>query len=466
MDDLIAQLDNTFDNTKLAEYVRCSFSSAREVLPLFDSLHSPSPALSRILSRALPPNFLNALSLSPCIDTAATYRSYCSPYQIFVLDLLRDRVKSAGPDDAFLNELAARLIPEFPASTVRCFGPLDSHRFGVWNSDGTVNIFRLPAVTPLGSEKVDLPETPTLAESLFQSRAIKALPLNAYSAIIDALVSPDLRLLSSCANVPDVEGSLVTIFLHAGCHRRLVKYCIYEEVTQCDANQVMRRNSPLVRIPIEFIRRNIEPIIVSVFNPLKVKLALSPSFDAKGVDDDNIAIVGAHLSSFITSMLGAASVIPSSIRFVCKCVHDAVAAHCGGVRFGKRGVFMLFLFRIVLPLLCQPQPTDSTDMPLDVQNMSKLSRVLTALFGSDPIAECAHLQTVIDALQPDVEKFYEMVTSCPEECDVPMRPTWGKVIEAVDTVREKCAVAIKEQRRRTRAPEILKFWLKSAEPQF
>jgi hypothetical protein len=92
--------------------------------------------------------------------------------------------------------------------------------------------------------------------------------------------------------------------------------------------------------------------------------------------------------------------------------------------------------------------------------MAKLSRVLTAVFGSEQVPECAHLQSVIDALQPDVEKFYDMITRCPEECDVPMRPTWVKVIDAVDTVREKCAVAIREHQGRGKAPELLKFWLK------
>jgi hypothetical protein len=177
---------------------------------------------------------------------------------------------------------------------------------------------------------------------------------------------------------------------------------------------------------------------------MKIRLAASPPFDISSDSEDNILIVNSLVSSVLTDLVRAAAAMPSSIRFICKCAFESVTANFSDRKIGQRGVFMLFLFRVIFTLICQPQATDPPGLDLDLSVMSKVPKLLTAVFANDGRTEMPHLDALVDQHQETVEQIMSILTTCNEDMDVVEIPGFQDVIEAIDKIRERCAPSLRE----------------------
>jgi hypothetical protein len=287
-------------------------------------------------------------------------------------------------------------------------------------------------------------ESQSVFRSFEASAALPRLPDEVYTAMISFITSPDQVFLSAVlSSVSDLEASLVTVFTYAGAHRLLLKHCIYEECKTCiDAGQIMRRNNSRVRISLDFTRQQTAPII-PIINRLKAQLTETPPFDFSSSSDENLAAIRATLTHILDAILAMVSVVPSSVRFVCHCVDEAVSFFHRDRALGRRGVFMFFVFRILFPLLTQPQDTDPPDLVVDPIQMAKYPKLLTNIFVAQRQLE-SHLVPLAEEQSARIEAFYERVTQCPEEFDVVTQPTYVAVTAAIDTIRAKCAPIARE----------------------
>jgi hypothetical protein len=486
----------TPDMTPLADLIDSSYSSFQGVIPLFAFLREKSPItiadfepLERILGRVIPRNFVNALTLSANASTVTPYNRYFSRYQQQLLDLIIDvlAARKSTPDFASLLSLFARaLVPTFPRSPHACrmCASIDWRRFGVLRSDGTVDVYDKSSIQapkdniPItkiphpnldwekarAEHEMQLPIDSLTVYRIFQAaHGIPTLPSSVYAAIVDQITCPDQRFLSSIfvPALSDIETPLLTIFAHAGCCRRLLKFCIYEEArVPVEPAQIMRMNSLRLRIPLTFMRREIVSYVSAVFNPIKIRLAASPKFDIDSKTDDDMLIIDNLLRLVLSDLLRAAAAMPSSIRFVCKCAFDSVNAAFRDPRMGQRGVFMLFLFRIVFTMLCQPQATDPPGLDFDISKMAKLPKLLTEVFSGEGTSETQHLEKIMIEHRGKVNKIMAILTDCPEDADLVARPTFQEVIDAVEKLREKCVPAARELLAATPQPsEILRLFL-------
>jgi hypothetical protein len=288
-------------------------------------------------------------------------------------------------------------------------------------------------------------ESQSVFRSLEASAPAPRLPDEVYTAVIAFITSPDQIFISAVIqqSLPDLDAALVAVFTYAGAHRLLLKHCVYEESKACnDAGQIMRRNNSRVRIALEFVRQQSVGII-PIINRLKTQLTQTSHFDFSVTSDENLAVIRATLGHILDAILDIVSVLPSSVRFVCRCVDDAVSYFHRERSLGRRGVFMFFVFRILFPLITQPQDTDPPELVVDPLEMAKYPKLLTNIFVAERQLE-PHLAPLAAEQRPRIEAFYENLTKCPEASDLVPQPTYAAATAAVDTIRVKCAPLARE----------------------
>jgi hypothetical protein len=283
-------------------------------------------------------------------------------------------------------------------------------------------------------------EMQAICKSFGCTVGVKSLPPSVYMTFINYITSPDQCFISAILEQPkaEVEEPLRILFGYAGAHRILLKHCVYEEARSCrEPNQIMRRNNAKVRIPLEFVKQQLSGLLPMI-NTLKLALTRRPSFRLDDPSEENIEKIRGTFLLFLNSLLELGTVLPSSVRFVCKCVFDSFTFFQGDPALGHRAVFMLFIFRVLFPMLTQTQPTDPPELKLDPLEMAQFPKLVTNMFVAERQLS-APIAALCTELRGRIGEIYATVTRCVEAGDVIPRPSHAAAVEAVDKIRALCA---------------------------
>jgi hypothetical protein len=234
------------DGTALARYLR-SFASISEIPPFFDPLHDQSRAieflpkspLTTIFSTTIPVSLFLTLSVSPSFSPPPPYPQICSPYQTFILTLLKGILAEHRGQPHYpglLSDVATALLPVLPPrdTAIRLCAPVDAKHVGVFSLDGVVSLYlktkptSVAKTVPPGSFVSEIPEWEiTIAEREFEAYSetqavfrsiglcheLQSLPIVVYEAILNYITSPTLQFISAVldADITGVERALATV---------------------------------------------------------------------------------------------------------------------------------------------------------------------------------------------------------------------------------------------------------------
>lgn len=237
--------------------------------------------------------------------------------------------------------------------------------------------------------------------------------------------------------IEDVDVPLMNIFMHKNLHRRLLKYCIYDDVFSTeDTSLLMRRNSKEAKIVVDFLTNQIQPLIKTALNPIKREVCGCVDFDFTSTDKDTFNAVKNVVNIFITSFTNILPIIPSSIRYACSIINEACQYKFENN--GYKGVFMAFFFRVIFPIFCQPRPTDTPDLHVDIKKMAAFGKIMTYIFVGEQGASLSHFVEIAQMEKENVNNIFEHLISCSEQYDNIECPSFKTACLMIDQIRKKC----------------------------
>jgi hypothetical protein len=470
------------DGSCAAKAIR-AFPNIAAVTTLLDSLRSsqnddyylPQSPPALLLSQALPLSFFNCLAITPMPVPRHSCAEYCSPYESFLLSTIQDVLASSRNTTTYgrlLSFLSECLHPKtfLSVSAIRLCGPIKGRQIAGFQLEGQIAVFQLDGRIALYSASAPTvptdyvhpskirwqigewdmaigeweihhySESPSIFRSLELCQDVKVLPESVYRAIVDCITNPSLQFLSAVieTNVPQIASALATICSYGECHRRAIKFCIYEEASLVtDPGQLMSGSNLRVELPLAFIEQEMFPFTNTHLQPLKAKMNAAPAFDIDSTSDDTIATIRETVTDFASSLLGLAFVAPPCVRFVLRCAFEAVLAFHSDAEVAKRAVIVLFVVRFLLPFLAQARPTDPPELAVDAGVATRLAGLVDVLVLAQSPPE--RLAPLAESIRPVFEKCVQTVTRAPEQSDRRFIPPWPAIVEAVDVVRTQCA---------------------------
>ncbi|OHS93801.1 hypothetical protein TRFO_02312 [Tritrichomonas foetus] len=489
-----AELPKTPDGSPLATFLFSRYSRADQVDELFrcfirEDGQFPEvdiPDINQILMQTLPPNFFIHLTMENIQDSNLSLESIFTPCQKYILKNIQNvlsQMKEKPYYKKILLYFAKRLkLPiSLDASQFRFVGEMamsKGKKVGILKADKTVDIYSKALLEPM--QTITLAKLPSQAKeweitkvetdneifsplvAVFRSfsalNKCETLPIAAYSGFIDYITAPDMTVVSQLVkqDLPGIEFPLLTIFMFKNCHRRLLKYCVYEDVFSTeDPAQLMRKNSMYCRIVIDFLANQVQSLIIPYFNPIKRNICNSDSFD---INSPSVETIHKVTDIFVKGIIEILPMIPSTIRFVCSCIYDACEACYAGT--GHRGVFMAFFFRVIFPIFCQPQPTDPPGIKVDIKQMAFFGKAMTYIFNLTNSRSLSRLQSIAEKQTSNIEMIFLALVTCNEAYDALTSPTMTKACQMVDEIRKNCQKRIADLSFATTAPtQVLVHWL-------
>ena len=463
-----ATLPDASDSSDLSNILVQNYQSEEEFESLFTDLKEgqiPDVEFnerSKIFSEVLPINFLNHLSL---VHGKYSFNSFFTPSQRFVIKYIQRTLLAMKGHEHYnrlLNYFANHMIPrnEFNPTLFRFCGEVTlnrSKKIALITCNDQIEIYEKNNLYTL-TQTIPASHLPKQSKSWEQTRAeiengiyspliavfrsfsslngCDILPVEVYSGFINYITSPDMSVSAQllAKNVDEIEIPLLTIFMHKNLHRRLLKYCIYQDVFSTDdASHLMRKNSKEVKIVVHFLSCQMQGLIDPAINRIKEAICSSIDIDFTLTDEETVNSVKRVASIFIDGFISILPIISSAIRFVCCIINEACTLRFKSFAF--KGIFMAFFFRVIFPILCQPRETDPPGLNVDVKKMEAFGKVMTSIFLNDH----ASFFSEIDKVQQDKVNFiYDRLIQCDEPYDVIEQPSFKLACQMVDRIRKMC----------------------------
>jgi hypothetical protein len=282
-------------------------------------------------------------------------------------------------------------------------------------------------------------------QSIFKSFGCTAnvarLPHDVYASIIHYITFPSFRFIATvlASDLSDIEAPLVTVFAHVGSHRLLLHLCVLEDALSCpDSASMMSRCTMHFRVLLEFAERQLAPLQPRI-DALK-RVVCSGAVDPSG---DDLAALHGTVQSFLNALLELATSLPSSVRFVCRCLNETYTFVQRSPAIGRRAVFLFVVSRLLFPMMALRLPTDPPELVVDPRKMEKLADVLPGLFLDDSSIE-PRIASACEDLREDIDAFFYFAPKCVDCNDVLERPSFDEATRAVDQIRAACAPVARE----------------------
>ncbi|KAH0794731.1 hypothetical protein GPJ56_001278 [Histomonas meleagridis] len=462
------------ETTKLGEFVELVYGSNENAdSKLFHQFHkdfrkmiqSPPSELIEALRFTLPTEFY-----ASCINTATYIISnterFFSPLQTRMMSIVQSILtKTKGRDSyqKYLDFFSLYLIPQFQRPNV--FLVYSVSRSGhdeiaVLKNDGNVDFYSPKSIySPKKTYPYSQLEYPdedwkqmindfennkfSPSKSFFTSvksvDQITTLPVAAYSAFCEYIISPDMSVLSAlfARQVMEIDNDLITIFKFYGIHHRLVKYCVCKDVFKTiDEANIMRSNLIETKIIIGIIKNELEPFFQSIIIPLKTKLCAIPTYNLDSKEDFDLNIIDYTTSMFIDTISKLLTNVSLTTRFICRTIYDECLAKYKEEKYAQRGVFMIFFFRVLFPMICQPQDSDPPEIVINIQNSTLLPKLLTMVFSFES-SNNENVDKIAEKYKKTIAGFFEILTNYKDSYDIIERPSFMDVMRAVDNIRKR-----------------------------
>lgn len=466
-----ALLPKISDSSSLSEFLINNYQTEEEFASLFDDLKEGQiPEVefnerSSMFAETLPINFFNHLTLE---NGSLDINTFFTPSQRFVMKHVQKTLFEMKDDESYnrlLKYFADRMTPQHSINSAlfRFCGEVTiskSKKIGIFTKDDQIEVYgkdsllnfqqtfspdKLPHQSKEWEQtKAELDNgisSPLIAvfRSFSALNSWDILPVEAYSGFINYITAPDLIVTGQMLNqnIEDIDIPLMSIFMHKNLHRRLLKYCVYDDVFSTeDTSLLMRRNSKEAKIVVDFLTNQIQPLIQSALNPIKVQVCQHIDFDYTQTDEDTFNAVKDLTNLFITQFINILPVIPSSIRYACSIINEACQ-----LKFknnGYKGVFMAFFFRVIFPIFCQPRPTDPPDLHVDIKKMAAFGKIMTYVFVGEQGASLSHFAEITQMQQVNVKTIFEHLINCSEQYDFIECPSFKTACLMVDQIRRNC----------------------------
>lgn len=458
------------DSSNLADILVKNYQSEEEFAAIFEYIKDGQipddkyDEISKIFKETLPPTFLYQITLE---NGTLGDKTLFSPSQKFVLKYIQKTLYEMKDHESYhklLTYFADQIIPQFSndSKLFKFCGEVKVDRFkkiGILTHDDQVEIyskeslFSIQQTLPLEDlpkqskiweqtrrELANGPISPliTVFRSFSALNSFDTLPVDVYSGFINYITSPDMLIVNKLLNknFEDIELPLVTIFSHKNLHRRLLKYCIFQEVFSTDdASHLMRMNSQEVKVVIDFLTSQIRTLIDPGINKIKADICKAFNFDFTQNDPETISSMKKLTDIFIEGFINILPMMPSSVRYVCCIINEA-----SKVKFKSltcKGVFMAFFFRVIFPLICQPCPTDPPGLSVDIKKMAAFGKIMTSIFVEE-YSHLAHFSAIAGLQEENVGKIFDRLTECDEPYDMIDQPSFTEACLSVDKIRKKC----------------------------
>ena len=439
--------------------IKSSIMSSDDNNPILDSSE-----LNEILSKTLPLSFYNHITME---NTNVNPDMFFSPSQQFIMKQIQKILVDLRGKPIFPNVLyyfAKRLMLSLtPDTSLFLFcGEISGNngkKVGILKPNKKVDIYKKDGFNPkqtislknVHSQEKMWEMTKVEAENDIYSPFIavfrsfsalnkcQTLPIAAYSGFIDYITSADMTIVNHLLKqeIAGIEEPLIQIFMFKNCHRRLLKFCIYEDVfTTDDPNQLMRKNTIEMRIVVQFLTSQIQPLINTYINPIKVNICniAHNQFDIENGNDPNIK---AAIDAFMNDFINTIPAFSSAIKFVLNCIFHSCEARFHN--HGIKGIFMAFFFRVIFPLLCQPQPSDPAGIEVDIKNMAIFGKIMTYIFTANQQGKTlSHLSPLRDEQQDNISRLLTSLIDCTESFDAIHCPSMTDACQMVDELRRMC----------------------------
>lgn len=465
-----ATLPKISDSSNLSEFLINNYHTEEEFETLFDDLKEGQiPEVefndrSTMFSETLPINFFNHLTLE---KGRLDINTFFTPSQQFVMKYVQKTLVEMKDNEFYeklLHYFADRMTPQhsYHSSLFRFCGEVTinkSKKIGIYTNRDTIEVYgkdslfnsqqifsldKFPQTKEWEQTKAELDGgtfTPLIAvfRSFSSLNSWDTLPVEAYSGFINYITSPDLIVTSQILRqgIDDVDIPLMKIFMHKNLHRRLLKYCIYDDVFSTeDTSLLMRRNSKEAKIVVDFLTNQIQPLIKSTLNPIKEQVCRNVDFDFTSTDPDTFNAVKNVANIFISRFTNILPILSSSIRYVCSIINEACQYKFENN--GYKGVFMAFFFRVIFPIFCQPRPTDPPNLHVDIKKMAAFGKIMTYIFVGEQGASLSHFAEIAQMEQQNVNNIFEHLISCSEQYDSIDCPSFKTACLMVDQIRNKC----------------------------
>ena len=484
------------DSTPLSNYIEIKSLSKLDIEKLFKELNEYNgnldiflfPELKGIFSYTLTNSFYNIISSS----SNSIYQfsnEFLTNFQNFFINEIKKILINKKYSKEYLDYFSLALEPfySYKNSNIRFCGEVFYNKdkfIGILFDDLTVELHSIQepdkiihkvSYTNLKDlsinfemiiaeiqSKLYFPKR-ILFRSFTSSSDFNKLPLSIYSLILNLLTDSNMSILGTIINsqVENIHESLLTIFSFLGIHRKLLKYCIYNDLNNIsDPSQIMRGNSISNKCIIEFVKKQLFPLIPDYFIGIKTKLVSTPEFTSDSTKSDDLLIIEHMINSFIESIFNVIDLIPSSIRFTCKIAYEASICKYNDTKMGIRAIFMLFFFRVVFPLLCQPHSLDPPDMTMSLTQMTKLPKILACLFSTEKNENLINLKKIFIKQNEKINIIYDKLKNCNEPLDDLTKPNFEEVIDSIDKLRKRCSPFCSELSFAPDIPSpIIKNWL-------
>jgi len=494
-----SQVPISSDNSIVFNFLDYKCHGSKDILAFLSKINdetiinelSPLNDVNQFLSFILSAPFMSILTTSN-MSIYPVLHKFLSPWPnhaiYSVVSILKAK-KDSPLYPKYLDFMSLNLLPSLEPKgfSIRFFGDVfygKERYFGVLNENRNLDLHSLTdtekIVQTVHPDSVSSPNSfleMTIAEmdlqmmtipnivfrSFASSISIGKLPLSLYSKIIDVITSPNLAILNRIvqSKIEGIYDPLITVFTFAGAHRRLLKYCAYHDMNSItDTHQIMRGNSTETKCVIEFVKKQVVQHFAETLTMMKTKLMATPAFAIDSTNDDDIFIIDSMISSFIKSIMSMLHSFPSSLRFVFRSIYEAGIHRFNQERFGLRGVFMVFFFRVIFPLLCQPIPSDPPEMQMNIMQMTKLPKVLSNLLSSEKSESTVHLEATFETQKENIKMIYDRLIECDEPHDEIIKPSITEVIHAIDTIKTKCGPQCNNLAYMPLQPSfIIKHWL-------
>ncbi|KAK8896810.1 Ras GTPase activating protein ira2 [Tritrichomonas musculus] len=487
-----ANLPMISDSSALSKFLIDNYYTEEEFSAIFADLKEGKiPEVefndrSMMLAEALPINFYNHLTLEK--GNLGT-NLFFTPSQKFVMKYVQKTLLEMKDNESYcllLKYFADRMTSQYSINSklFKFCGEITirrSKKIGIYTKDDQIEVYSKNSL--LNCSHVFPPEklhrqskeweqtqleldnglfSPLIAvfRSFSALTSWETLPFEAYSGFINYITAPDLIVASQLLNqnIDDIDIPLMTIFKHKNLHRRLLKYCIYDDVFSTeDTSLLMRRNSKEARIVVDFLTSQIQPLIEPTLNSIKVKIC--ECFDRFN-DQNEFNCFQEIVKIFIENFVKILPIIPSSVRYVCNVINEA-----SELKFknnGYKGVFMAFFFRVIFPIFCQPRQTDPSDIRVDIKKMASFGKIMTYVFVGEQGASLAQFAEIAEVERENVSSIFGHLICCPEKFDVIDCPSFKAACQMIDQIRKKCQgktdVLIYDYRKPS---QILIHWLDS-----